>query len=260
MVFIEDVDFERLLEKISTLEAERDRALLRSVESARKLQLTEGQLAELCDIKTKLLYSSEKTREGATNDDDGGEDGVLPEVPADHGGAALVSPESTCSPVDQLVSEVEKLTSWWTDGWREARQLIVPLSATEREAAARHGASSEEAEPLLQELREKAEQCARLERELEIFDSRLRVEQKFSQEKVAKARGERDDARTSAREALKRLATLQVTLQKAQERCGQSEKEMIAARSERAELAAEVSCLKEEVEKKVSVCLFVWLS
>ena len=39
MVFIEDEDFQRLLDKIASLEAERDRAegLLRSVESARKL-------------------------------------------------------------------------------------------------------------------------------------------------------------------------------------------------------------------------------
>ena len=72
MVFIEDEDFQRLLDKIASLEAERDRAegLLRSVESARKLQLTEGQLAELCDIKTKLLYSNEKVRD----DQDGCED------------------------------------------------------------------------------------------------------------------------------------------------------------------------------------------
>ena len=68
MVFIEDEDFERLLLKISLLEKERDRAeglLLRSVErSARKSQLTEGQLADLCDIKTRLLYSSERNLEG----------------------------------------------------------------------------------------------------------------------------------------------------------------------------------------------------
>ena len=147
MVFIEDEDFQRLLDKIASLEAERDRAegLLRSVESARKLQLTEGQLAELCDIKTKRLYSNEKVRDdqdgcedeesapvalldgelGAEPDDEAGVLGVLAVVEEGApppGLGAAVSPESTCSPVDQIVSEVEKLASWWTDGWQK---LIV---------------------------------------------------------------------------------------------------------------------------------------
>ncbi|UPQ98799.1 kinesin [Chloropicon primus] len=267
MVFIEDEDFERILEKIALLESERDRAegLLRSVESARKLQLTEGQLAELCDIKTKLLYSAEKAGRDEEEDDgtigkgEAGESDVLAgenAIPTGEGGGGLpaVSPESTCSPVDQIVSEVEKLTNWWTDGWK---QLIVPPSETERAGGGGKGRPTSQLDLLKREVKDKSEQCERLKREVQIFESRLRVEQKFGEEKVRKAKAERDEARNSAREALKKLANLQVRLQEVQERCGQSEKEMIAARSERAELAAEVVILKEEV-KKSEDCTNFW--
>ena len=270
MVFIEDEDFQRLLDKIASLEAERDRAegLLRSVESARKLQLTEGQLAELCDIKTKLLYSNEKVRDdqdgcedeesapvalldrelGAEPDDEAGVLGVLAVVEEGApppGLGAAVSPESTCSPVDQIVSEVEKLASWWTDGWQK---LIVPPPGITAGDEAR-GPSSH-LDRIKTELGDKVKDCERLKREVKTLESRLRVEHKFGDEKVRKARAERDEARNAAREALKRLAELQVKLQEVQERCASSEKEMIAARSERAELAAEAASLREEVTRR----------
>ena len=254
MVFIEDEDFERLLLKISLLEKERDRAeglLLRSVErSARKSQLTEGQLADICDIKTRLLYSSERNLEGdaatgaddvevdplADDDDDNDNDGNVGKV-------AFESPESNCSPVEQIVSEVEKLTSWWADGWK---QLIVPPSEVSDNAG---GRPATQMDVLRDEVKSKAADCERLRGEIQILESRLRVEQKFGEEKARKARADRDDARNATREALKKLALLEVKLQEVQERCAQSEKEMIAARSERAELAAEVSVLKAEVDK-----------
>ena len=244
MVFIEDEDFQRLLDKIASLEAERDRAegLLRSVESARKLQLTEGQLAELCDIKTKLLYSNEKVRDdqdgcedeesapvalldgelGAEPDDEAGVLGVLAVVEEGApppGLGAAVSPESTCSPVDQIVSEVEKLASWWTDGWQK---LIVPPPGITAGDEAR-GPSSH-LDRIKTELGDKVKDCERLKREVKTLESRLRVEHKFGDEKVRKARAERDEARNAARDALKRLAGLQVKLQEVQERCVLSQK------------------------------------
>ena len=277
MVFIEDEDFERLLLKISLLEKERDRAegLLRSVQkSAGKSQLTEGQLAEMCDIKTRLLYSTEKEKENESSSDNV----AVIDVDTSSGEAnarsdskgelemevemendlvvdlsdqlAFVSPESNCSPVEHLVSEVEKLASWWSHGWK---QLIVPDPdcGAENSNGYRETTSGPDSEikTLEEEIRIKAATCEKLKMEIQILDSRLRAEQQFNKEKIKKAKSERDDARNSTREALKKLATLQVKLEEVQERCGQSEKEMIAARSERAELAAEVCTLKEDIER-----------
>jgi kinesin family protein C2/C3 len=266
MVFVKDEDFERLLLKISLLENERDRAegLLRSVQkSARKSDLTEREAAELCDVKTRLLYSSSDQKEGDTpaekNEKDGEEESHHALTAIETELQALVSPQTDCSPVDHIVSEVGKLANWWSDGWK---QFIVPPPRGEGADSASGEQYNElcgpasHIESLQEEIVSKARDCERLKLEMKISDSRLRSEQLLSKEKEKKTKAERDDARTSTREALKKLANLQVRLEEIQERCGQAEKEMIAARSDRAELAGEVLSLKGKIQETANTVNF----
>ena len=246
MVHVDDEDFERLLLKIAQLEKERDLAngIIASVEYDKKKRvLTEGQLTELSDVKSRLEFPGEAEAFAA---DDGAD------IEA-NGDESDVSPASkSCTPVDALVSEVEKFSTWWKSSWTTlvATGYDDMASAGSMTARLLDGHPSPGIpDPLRDELVERAQECQRLRGEMDTQAARLRGEQALRERQVAKAREDRDEARSSARDALKRVAVLQSSLEEVQERCQMAEKEMISARSERAALAGEVSALKDSLAK-----------